>query len=222
MSRYYPVLLKLEGKRCIVAGDRWAAEERVRGLLDAGAAVTVISPELCPALKPLLEARAIEWIAREYRAGDLEGCFLVVAAARDPEVSSRVFRDAESAGVLASAVDDEQHSRFIYPAIHRQGDLIVTVSSSGRSPALASRLRDRFASETGPEYARLLELLGGLRLQLRERFPDFEERKRVCYELVDSAALELLHAGNERGARELLASILENASDPNRRINAAG
>ncbi len=221
MSRYYPVLLNLEGKRCIVVGERWAAEERVRGLLDAGAAVTVISPELRPALKPFRDAGAITWIPREYRSGDLDGCFLVVTAARDPEVSRRVFRDAESSGVLASAVDDEPHCRFIYPAIHRQGDLIVAVSSSGRSPALASRLRDHFARETGPEYARLLELMGGMRSELRERFPDFAERKRICYDLVDSAVLDLLRAGDERGARALLESILENADEPRRRIHAA-
>lgn len=207
MSRYYPVLLKLEGKRCAVIGERRAVEERVRGLLDAGAEVTVISPELRPALKPLFDAGAFTWIRREYQSGDLDGCFLVVTAARDPEVSRRVFREAESRGVLASAVDDEPHCRFIYPAIHRQGNLIVTVSSSGRSPALASRLRDRFARETGPEYARLLELLGGMRSGLRERFSDFEERKRICYELADSAALDLLRRGDERGARALLESI---------------
>jgi len=209
VSSYYPVLLNLRGKRCVVVGERWAVEERVRGLLDAGAAVTVISPELRSALKPLVDAGAIAWIPREYQSGDLDGCFLVVTAARDPEVGCRVFRDAESSGVLASAVDDEPHCCFIYPAVHRQGDLIVAVSSSGRSPALASRLRDRFARETGPEYARLLEILGELRSELRVRFPDFEERKRICYELVDSAALDLLREGDEQGARALLESIVE-------------
>lgn len=221
MSSYYPVLLNLEGKRCVVVGDRWVVEERVRGLLDAGAAVTVICRELCQALKPLHDTGAIAWNPREYRTGDLDGCFLVVSAPRDAEVSRRVFRDAESSGVLASAVDDEPHCRFIYPAIHRQGDLIVAVSSSGRSPALASRLRDRFARETGPEYARLLELLGELRSELRERVPDFEQRKRICYELVDSAALDLLRAGDEHGARELFDSIIARADNSRRRVNAA-
>ncbi len=214
---YYPVLLNLRGKRCAVVGDRWVVEERVRGLLEAGATVTVISPKLRDALKPLHETSAIQWIPREYRTGDLDGCFLVVTATRDTELSRGIFRDAESSGVLASAVDDEPHCRFIYPAIHRQGGLIVAVSSSGRSPALASRLRDRFARDAGPEYARLLELLGELRSRLRERFPDFEDRKRICYELVDSAALDLLRAGDERGARELLDSLIE----PRRRVNAA-
>lgn len=216
MSRYYPVLLNLEGKRCAVVGDRWVVEERVRGLLDAGAAVSVISPNLRDALKPLHEAGSIQWIPRDYRTGDLDGCFLVVAATRDTEVTGRLFRDAESSGVLASAADDEPHCRFTYPAVHRQGDLIVAVSTSGRSPALASRLRDRFARDTGPEYARLLELLGELRSELRERFPDFEDRKHIYYELVDSAALDLLRAGDEHGARELLDSVISR-----RRVNAA-
>jgi siroheme synthase-like protein len=208
MSHYYPVVLNLEGKRCLVIGDRWSAEERVRGLLDAGAQVTVMSPRLRPALEPLWNAGRIFWEAGEYREGALKGYFLVVSATHDAELNRRIWEEAESRSVLVSAVDDTAHSRFIYPAIHRQGDLIVAVSSSGRSPALASRLRDRFANELGPEYARFLEILGQLRPEIASRIPDFETRKRLWQRAVDSDALPRLRAGDERGAHEILHAIL--------------
>ncbi len=208
MSYYYPVLLNLEGKRCLVLGDRWSAEERVRGLLDAGAVVTVRWPELRPELRELWEAGRITWDARPYESGALEGFFLAVSATHDAGLNHRVWEEAEARGVLLSSVDDIPSSRFIYPAIHRQGDLVIAVSTSGRSPALASRLRDQFASELGPEYTRLLEILGPLRPEVAARYPEFETRKRLWTRIVDSDVLPRLRAGDEQAARELVDSIL--------------
>ena len=211
VSYYYPVLLNLEGKRCLVIGDRWSAEERVNGLLEAGAEVTVRHPQLRPALRALQEAGRIAWEAREFEAGCLDGFFLVVSATHDAELNRRVFEEAERRGVLVSSVDDIPSSRFIYPAIHRQGDLVIAVSTSGRSPALASRLRDRIAAEVGPEYERFLEIVAPLRGELSARVPDFETRKRIWHRVVDSEALPRLRAGDEEGAREIVQSILAGA-----------
>lgn len=208
MSHYYPVLLDLDGKRCLVIGGRWAAEERVRGLIEAGAQVTVLHPELRPALEPLWNEGRIIWLPREYQEGSLAGYFLAVSATHDAEMNRRISEEAESRGVLFSAVDDAAHSRFIYPAIHRQGDLIVAVSTSGRSPVLASRLRDRFAGELGPEYARFLEILGRMRPEVASRFPDFETRKRIWQRIADSDALPRLRAGDEQAVQDILDSIL--------------
>ena len=208
MSYYYPVLLNLEGKRCLVIGDRWSAEERTRGLLEAGALVTVLSPGLRPALEQLHAAGRISWEPGEYTNGSLAGYCLVVSATHDSELNHRIWRDAEAQGVLFSAVDDSAHSRFIYPAIHRQGDLILAVSTSGRSPALASRLRDRLAAELGTEYSRFLELLTPLRPEVASRFPEFETRKRIWHRIVDSDALARLRAGDDEAARGIVHSIL--------------
>ncbi|HVX66972.1 MAG TPA: bifunctional precorrin-2 dehydrogenase/sirohydrochlorin ferrochelatase, partial [Bryobacteraceae bacterium] len=208
MSYYYPVLLNLEGKRCLVLGERWSAEERVRGLLEARAQVTVRWPRLRPALDELLRAGRISWTARDYESGALEGFFLAVAATHDAGLNHRIWEEAEARGVLLSSVDDTASSRFIYPAIHRQGDLVVAVSSSGRSPALAAALRDRFASELGPEHTRLAEILGALRPEVAARFPEFETRKRLWQRIVASDVLQCLRAGDERAACELIDSIL--------------
>ncbi len=208
MSFYYPVLLNLEGKRCLVIGDRWSAEERTRGLLEADAHVTVLSPRLRPALEELRVAGRISWEPRDYQADSLAGYFLVVSATHDAELNHRIWQDAETQGILFSAVDDSAHSRFIYPAIHRQGELILAVSTSGRSPALASRLRDRLATELGTEYSRFLELLTPLRPEVASRFPEFETRKRIWHRIVDSDALLCLRAGDDEAARAIVHSIL--------------
>ncbi len=212
MSYYYPVLLNLEGKRAIVFGDRWSAEERTRGLLDAGAAVTLRWPVIRPALRELWLDGRIAWDARPYEHGALEGFFLAVSATHDAALNRHIWEEAEARGVLLSSVDDTASSRFIYPAIHRQGDLVVAVSTSGSSPALASRLRDRFASQLGPEHTRLLEILGPLRPAVAERYPEFETRKRLWQRIVDSEVLSQLRDGDEKGARELVDSILAGAA----------
>ena len=165
MSYYYPVLLRLEGKLCLVIGDAYGAEEKARGLREAGAIVT---------RQP------------GYSEGDLAAYALVVAATGDPSLNQRIGAEAASRNILFNAVDDPAHCNFILPAVHRQGDLVVAVSSSGKSPAVATRLRDRFAAQVGPEYATLLDILDEMRPRVAARISDFEVRRRFWYQLVDT------------------------------------
>jgi siroheme synthase-like protein len=211
MSKCYPVLLKLEGRHSVVVGGGYGTEERVRALLDAGARVRLISPESSEQIADWAGQGRIEWLAREYAPGDLEGAFLVIACPRDRARNAEICAEAEARGTLMGATDDSPHANFILPAIHRQGDLIVAVSSSGKSPALASRVRDRFARELGPAYGEFLELLGQLRPEVIERFPDFTLRREIWYRMVDSEALALLEAGQRDAALTALRRILDDA-----------
>jgi siroheme synthase-like protein len=185
---YLPILVDLAGKRCLVVGHGWGAEEKVRALTDAGADVIH---------------------QQGYAPGDLAGYFLVIAATGDPELNGRMWREAEERNILFNAVDHPARCRFIFPAIHRQGDLVLAVSSSGKSPTLASRLRDRFARELGPEYAEFLDLLGELRPEVAQRFRGFEVKKRLWEEMLDSGALDLIRRSDPEGARRLLDSVIE-------------
>ena len=201
MSHYYPVLLDLRGRPCIVIGGGTIATGKVEGLLEAGARVTVIAPLLTPALAALAEAGQVRHLARAYQPGDLAGAFLGVGATDDRSANAAVWEEASARSLLFNAVDDVPHCNFIAPSIIRQGDLTVAISTGGKAPALAVRLKERLAPELGREYARFLELAGELREGLAAQQPDFEARKAVWYRLVDSDVLALLRAGDEAGAR---------------------
>ena len=166
MTVFYPVFLDLRGRRAVVLGGGAVAEQKVRGLVAAGAHVTVVSPDVTPALGALVRRNAIELKRRPYRRGDLEGAWLAIAATDDRGTNGTVWAEAEQLGVPLNAVDDLEHCSFIAPAVHREGDITVAVSTAGKSPALAVRLRERIARLVGRAEARLCELLGELRREL--------------------------------------------------------
>src|SRR5205823_1957899 len=134
-----------------------------------------------------------------------------IAATDDRAANRAVWAEAEARGVLLNAVDDLPHCSFIAPAIHRQGDVAVAVSTGGKSPALAVRLRERIGRLIGPEYATLLELLGELRAELARRVADTRIRTRLRYRIVDSDAIALVRRGDVAGARRRLEQLVQAA-----------
>ena len=200
MTAFYPVFLDLRGRRAVVIGGGSVAEGKVRGLVAAGAHVTVVSPAVTPALAALVRRNAIELKRRPYRRGDLEGAWLAIAAV-NRSVSEAVWAEAEQLGVPLNAVDDIEHCSFIAPAVHREGDITVAVSTAGKSPALAVRLRQRIARLVGRAEARLCELLGELRPELAERVPDARARTALWYAIVDSDVIDFVRRGDVEGAR---------------------
>jgi precorrin-2 dehydrogenase len=182
-KQYYMACLDLEGRRCVVVGGGAVAAEKAAGLLTCGAQVTVVAPELHEGLR---EAR-VQWRRRGYRATDLAGAFLVIAATDDPGVNERVHRDAETRGVLCNVADVPELCNFILPAVHRQGPIAVAVSTGGASPALAKRIRSEMAERIGPEHAELAERLQALRPEVKRRFATYEERRDYFEALVAEA-----------------------------------
>jgi siroheme synthase-like protein len=179
-KNYYMACLDLEGRRCLVVGGGAVALEKVHGLLECRARVTVVAPRIEAELLDL----PIRFVEGRYRTEDLEGHFLVVAATDDTELNRRVFADAEARGMLCNVVDVPELCSFILPAVHRQGPLAVAVSTGGASPALAKRLRDDVARVVGPEHAALAERLRELRPWAKENLPTYAERRDFFDELV--------------------------------------
>ncbi|MGP0032048.1 MAG: bifunctional precorrin-2 dehydrogenase/sirohydrochlorin ferrochelatase [Acidimicrobiales bacterium] len=165
MAPYYPVSLRLSGLPCLVVGGGPVAARKARGLLAAGAAVTVIAPDVGAELAGL---RTLAIARRPYAPGDARPFRLVVAATGDPAVDGAVFADAEAAGVWVNSVDDPDHCTVILPSVHRDGPVTVAVSTGGNSPALASWLRDRLARSGATGLGALAELLGRARGALRD------------------------------------------------------
>jgi siroheme synthase-like protein len=192
----------------VVIGGGKIAESKVDGLLAAEAKVTLISPELTPHLGDLAVHSQITHISRVYRPGDLSGAFLVICATDQVEINHQVWQEATANHQLVNVVDDTPRCNFIAPSILRKGDLTIAISTSGKAPALAVRLKERLGQEIGPEYERFLELAGELREPLARHVPDFETRKALWYELVDSEILDVLADGDEAQAREIISRVV--------------
>ena len=137
----------------------------------------------------------IDHIPGDYDKGLLEGAFLVIGATDDRAINERIFRDARKRGVLANIVDDPEHCDFILPALCRQGDLVITVATGGKSPALAKKLRKELEEHYGPEYETLLKIMGELRGKIIDRGEGSDENRKLFEALVDSDILEPIRKG---------------------------
>ncbi len=141
--RHYPLNLSVEGRKCVVVGGGRVAERKVKGLLRSGADVQVISPELTEGLQRLVEEGRVSHHRRRYGPGTLSDAFLVFAATSERSVNAQIASDARASGVLANVADSADECTFILPAIMEQDGILIAVSTGGRSPALAKRVRDR-------------------------------------------------------------------------------
>ena len=169
MSARYPVCLDLAGRTCVVVGGGDVAERRVASLLAAGARAVVVSPALGPGLRGLREEGRLEHVSRPYEDGDLAGAFLAIAATDDARVNHAVAAEARRRGVLVNVVDDPAFCDFTLPAVLRRGDLLVAVSTGGRSPAAARHIREELEEFLTPERVLLVELAAEVRAELRAR-----------------------------------------------------
>ena len=211
-AQYYPVALDLRGRVAVVIGGGPLAEAKVSGLRHAGARVTVITPAPTRRLEQLASEGAILLRRREYRDGDLDGAHLAIAAletAEERRLHATIWREAEQRRVLLNAADDAQYCHFIAPAVHRQGDVTVAVSTGGASPALAVRLRDAIARRVGPEYGELASVLSALRTVVAQTVPDHAARARLWHTIVASREVwRRLRRGDAEGARSRIAMLV--------------
>lgn len=208
---YFPAFLNLNGKLCIVVGGGEVAARKVEALLEAGAFVRVISPEVTPALVQLAASGRLEIWAETYRPGQLEGAFLVVAATDDEAVNRLVSQEAFTRSLLVNVVDVPELSNFIFPSVLRRGPLAVAVSTGGASPALAARLRRRLGDWLGPEYGLYLEILAQARRYLLNNWPKGDRRRNVLLALGQAELETLLQKG---AVEEALLAIDEITGEP--------
>jgi siroheme synthase-like protein len=211
MSALFPVMLDLRGWPCAVLGGGAMAEEKVRNLLAAEAQITLIAETVIAPLEELAALGRIAWRAERPCKEHLAQFRLAISALGGGGINAELAAEAERLGVLFNAADDPAHCRFLLPSVHRQGDLVIAVSTAGKCPALAVRLRERFQREFGPHYGQFLSLCGSFREQIARVFPEFGARRRLWYRLVDSPALALLRDGRPQEARAALEGLIEGA-----------
>ncbi len=191
----YPVNLNIAGRLCAVIGGGRVAERKIGGIRAGDGRVRLVSPEARPALQALASAGIIEWRRKGYDREDLHGAFLVFAATDQPEVQETIVGDARAAGLLVNVADNPAACDFHLPALVRRGDLVLTVSTGGRSPAVSALVRRRLDREYGEEYGRMTALMAAVRTRLLAVDTDQNHRGQALRHLLHADMADWLRAG---------------------------
>ena len=184
------------------------AARKLQSLLEAGARVTVIAPELSEAMRALLDHPSVRLAARPYQRGDLSGSALAFAATDDAETNAAVYAEAMELGILVNVVDDPAQCSFIVPSKLPRGPIIIAISTQGASPALARHLRERLEAAIPAAYGELAELLGRLRAEVKAAHATPESRARRWAAVLESDVLDLLEQGRSAEAEDEARRIL--------------
>jgi precorrin-2 dehydrogenase / sirohydrochlorin ferrochelatase len=195
----YIACLRLSGRNCLVVGGGEIGLEKVEGLLACDADVTLVAPDAVPELEVYAAEGSLRWERREYRAADLEGKFLAIAATADTDVNIAVYEQAERRAMLVNVVDVPPLCNFILPAILRTGPLAIAISTAGASPALAKRMKREISESFGEHYARLAVMLNDVRGWAKATLPTYQDRKEFFEGIVngDPDPIELLREGRD-------------------------
>jgi precorrin-2 dehydrogenase/sirohydrochlorin ferrochelatase len=211
LNQYYPLCLNISGKKCVVAGGGQVALRKVKTLLEHQAKVEVISPGICEEIKNLAQQGKIRTTLRPYQKGDLEGALIVIAATDERNANYLISKEAEENGILVNVVDDPVLSSFIAPACVRRGDITIAISTSGRSPALARKLRANLEMEFGEEYTTLARIVNEVRLEVKKK--GIQAEGDAWQEALDLKRLiELIRQGHIEKAREVILTRLQTGS----------
>lgn len=192
MSELYPIFLKLTGRKCLVVGGGEVAERKIQSLLASGACVRVVSPVFKSSIAALAgDNPGLVLEEKNFNERDLDGAFIVIAATDNDEENRRIFTAAERLGLLVNVADDPELCNFYVPACVNRGSLQIAVSTAGKSPAFAKRIKEELAGQFGDNYTVFLDCLGTIRRELFERHPDDTAmRGRVLTGIVNSGLLE--------------------------------
>jgi len=204
---YYPILLNLLSKKCLVVGGGNVALRKVQALLEQGTNVEVVSPDLCPELNKLAEEGTIRAIHRDYKPEDLKNAFIAIAATDDARTNEMVAAQAKRLGILVNIVDDPNNSDFIVPSYFRRGDIIIAASTSGRSPALARKIRSELEKSFPTEYAQLALVADEVRSELKQQ--GITVSGDAWQQVLNlNSLMELLRRGKNQQAKEIMLSKL--------------
>jgi precorrin-2 dehydrogenase/sirohydrochlorin ferrochelatase len=198
MAALFPMFLKLDGCKCVVVGGGNIASQKLDGLLDSGAEVHVIAPEAGAQIQELARNCRVKWTAVQFRPEHLDGALLVIAATGDPAINEQVYRAAKERGILCNAVDEPERCDFFYPAVVRRGDLQIAISTAGKSPALAQRIRKELEEQFDASYVSWLQWLGTVRQLFFEHHVEPELRKQALHRIADRAVFDRYRTFRER------------------------
>jgi siroheme synthase-like protein len=210
MNPYYPIFLNINGRKCVVIGGGQVALRKVKALLEHGADIWVISPDICPELSDLANSNKLQVSRRDYRTGDLEGSFIALVATSDHDINNKVSEEAKEKKVLVNAVDDPDISDFIVPSNVCRGDVNIAISTGGKSPALARKIRTRLEEDFDDEYASLALLIEEVRTEVKRQ--GIEVNGDDWQKAIDlDVMIDLLKQGKGEKAKAVLLNNLKSS-----------
>lgn len=211
---FLPIFMNVKGQNCVVIGGGKVASRKVFMLLRAGAAVTVISPDLCQDLNIRKNEGQISHIERPFADADLDGCKIVIAATNNEQVNSHVADLANAIGIPVNVVDAPELCSFIVPSIIDRNPVQIAISTGGASPVLARLLRSRLETFIPAAYGRLAKLVESYREKVKAKFANSDEIRTFWEQVLEGPVADNLIAGKDKLARELLDAAVENAEAP--------
>jgi precorrin-2 dehydrogenase/sirohydrochlorin ferrochelatase len=198
MAALFPMFLKLDGRKCVVVGAGHIAVQKLECLLESGADVQVIAPVASSEVQQLAQSCRLTWTQTEFQPAHLQGASLVIAATGNPAVNEAVYRAAQQCGVFCNSVDEPERCDFYYPAVVRQGDLQIAISTAGKSPALAQRIRKELEEQFDSSYISWLDWLGTVRELFFKRQIDPELRSKTLHRIAGRTVFERYKSSRER------------------------
>ena len=211
--RYYPIYLDVKDRKCLVVGGGAVGTRKVETLLECGAKVTVVSIDASEKLKKLSNSGLIRLKERAFQTDDLESVFLVVVATDDEDLNIKVHTAAERRRVLCNIADRPEACNFILPSIVSRGDLTIAISTSGKSPAFAKKLRKQLEAQFGDEYAEFLNLMGAIRKKLLSNDHEPEAHKHLFERLIETDLVQMLKNADTDAINTLLLEVLGDGYD---------
>lgn len=197
----------------MIVGGGQVAERKIENLLDYGMDIRVVSPQAREGIQQWAEEGIIQWQARDFSESDLPGVFMAFVATDNSNVNQAIVEACRKAGVLVNAVDDPPNCDFYVPSIVRRGSLVLAISTEGKSPFFARRLREELENTISPAYGEFVEIMGEIREEIKEKVPDITLRKKIFKSLVYSEVLDLLKAGEKDKARERIEACMSSWLD---------
>ncbi len=209
MTKYYPVMINIENKNCLVIGGGKVALRKIKSLLDYDVNITVISPELCSELEDILSQNRINWLKKNYNTIDIKDSNFIFVATNDKSVNKMVYKEAKKKNILVNVVDNSDLCDFIIPSKVKRGDLTISISTNGKSPALTKKIREELEERFGDSYETFVNLLGKVRELASERIKDIKIREALYKNLVYSDYIEQLNNDNKNQVKKRMIELLE-------------
>lgn len=213
MAHLYPIFLSLAGKACLIVGGGQVAERKAASLLEYEAQVRLVSPRVEASIAAWASDGLLTWIPRKFEVQDLEGVSMVFIATDTIQLNQEIATLCRERGILVNAVDDPPNCDFFVPSVLRRNSLVLAVSTEGKSPLYAARLRRELEDIISEEHGRFVDMLGRLREEVKNSDLDIKQRKNIFTRLVDSDLLELIKAGQDDKVEERIKECMSSWQD---------